>query len=78
MLFNCGYVVTATDNVRDYWPGACSNRHWTVIDDDITRTRLRSSFDFITCISTLEHIQDPDAAVGYTFALLNPGEYSLS
>jgi hypothetical protein len=28
----CGFVVTAIDNVRDYWDHGMVNRHWTVLD----------------------------------------------
>jgi len=73
LIRNCGCIVTATDNVRDYWPSGMTNRHYWVIDDDITKTRLRSKFDMITCISVLEHIERADDAVRNMVALLNPG-----
>lgn len=73
LMRNCGFLVTASDNVRDYWPSGMVNRHYHVIDDDITRTRFTSKFDFITCVSVLEHIQSPDAAVKNMFALLPAG-----
>lgn len=73
LMRNCGFLVTATDNIRDYWPNGMSNRHYYVIDDDITRTRLSAKFDFITCISVLEHIERSDQAVAGMFSLLNPG-----
>ena len=34
LMRNCGYLVTATDNVRDYWSSGMLNRHYHVIDDD--------------------------------------------
>lgn len=72
MMRNCGFLVTATDNVRDYWPAGMINRHYHVIDDDITSTRIQEKFDLITCISVLEHIEKFDAAVRNMFSLLNP------
>lgn len=73
MMRNCGFLVTAIDNVRDYWPSGMTNRHYHVIDDDITNTRIEDKFDFITCISVLEHIERADDAVRNMFSLLNPG-----
>jgi len=70
LMRNCGFLVTATDNVRDYWPSGMSNRHYHVIDDDITDTRLSDTFDLITCISVLEHIQKPDDAICNMFSLV--------
>lgn len=67
----CGSLVTATDNVRDYWPRGMANRHYHVVDDDITDTRLEGPFDMVTCISVLEHIDDSDAAVRNMFSLLD-------
>jgi len=72
LMHNCGCLVTAPDNVRDYWPSGMLNRHYHVIDDDITATRLSQTFDLITCISVLEHIQKPDDAIRNMFSLLRP------
>ncbi len=77
LLRNCGCLVTAIDNVRDYWPSGMLNRHYHVIDDDITATRLSDTFDLITCISVLEHIQEPDDAVRNMFSLLKPGGHLI-
>ena len=73
VLATCGFAVTAIDNVTDYWPGGMFNRHTHVIDDDIVKTSLNEQFDFITCISVLEHIEDCNAAVRNMFHLLTPG-----
>jgi SAM-dependent methyltransferase len=73
LMRNCGPVVTATDNVKDYWPRGMVNRHYHVVDDDIRRTRLRENFDMVTCISTLEHIVPADDAVQSMLARLRPG-----
>ena len=40
----CGFVVTATDNGRDYWPHGLLNRHFYILDDDITATKLKQQF----------------------------------
>jgi 2-polyprenyl-3-methyl-5-hydroxy-6-metoxy-1,4-benzoquinol methylase len=72
LLRNCGFLVTATDNVRDYWPSGMRNRHYHIIDDDITATRLTDTFDLITCVSVLEHIENSDDAVRNMFSLLKP------
>ena len=53
------------------------NRHFFVIDDDITKTNLTQSFDLITCISVLEHIQTPDDAVHNMFSLLKPNGHLI-
>lgn len=74
LLKTCGCVVTAIDNIHDYWPDGMVNRHFHVIHDDITQTRLtENQFDFVTCISVLEHIPNHDAAVRSMFSLLKPG-----
>lgn len=73
LMRQCGFVVTAIDNVRDYWQHGLDNRHYHIVDDDITRPRLDGGFDLVTCISTLEHIRDADAAVRGMFSLLKPG-----
>ena len=77
LMKNCGFIVTAIDNVRDYWPSGMINRHWHVIDDDITNTRLSETFDLITCISVIEHIHNFDDAIRNMFSLLNPKGHLL-
>jgi 2-polyprenyl-3-methyl-5-hydroxy-6-metoxy-1,4-benzoquinol methylase len=73
LMRNCGPIVTAIDNVRDYWDDGMTNRHFHVIDDDITKTGLTGSFDMVTCVSVLEHIHEHDAAVANMLGLLRPG-----
>jgi len=68
LMRNCGNLVTATDNLKDaYWPYGFSNRHYWIIDDDITDTQLQGEWDFVSCISVLEHIDQFDAAVRNLF-----------
>ncbi|MBN1457438.1 MAG: class I SAM-dependent methyltransferase [Sedimentisphaerales bacterium] len=77
LMRKCGFLVTAIDNIHDYWPAGRSNRHYHVINDDITNTNLKDTFDLITCISVLEHIKKPDSAVRNMFSLLNPNGYLI-
>jgi SAM-dependent methyltransferase len=74
LLRNCGYVVTAIDNVRDYWEAGMANRHWTVLDVDILKPgpSFAGKFDAITCISVLEHIPDHRKAMANMVDLLEP------
>lgn len=64
LVRTCGHVVTAIDNVHDYWKGkrGLVNRHWPVQHEDI-REPARQSFDCVLCISVLEHIADPLRAI---------------
>jgi 2-polyprenyl-3-methyl-5-hydroxy-6-metoxy-1,4-benzoquinol methylase len=74
LLRNCGYVVRAIDNVRDYWPSGMVNRHWVVEDVDILRPDgFSEQFDAITCISVIEHIEDHVRAAATMARLLKPG-----
>ena len=76
MLSICGFKVTAMDNITDYWGNSgVSNRHIFILEDDITNTKTNKKFDFISCISTLEHIKDHNKAIDSMFSLLNPNGY---
>lgn len=77
MMRNCGFLVTAIDNVRDYWPSGMINRHYHVIDDDITDTRLSDTFDLVTCVSVIEHIHNFDDAIRNMFSLLKTNGHLL-
>lgn len=70
-------MVTATDNIKGYWPKGMTNWHYHVIQDDIVNTHLARQFDFITCISVLEHIERHQEAVASMFSLLAPGGHLL-
>jgi len=73
LLYSAGMAVTAIDNVKDYWPEGMINRHWPVIDVDITRPNgFDQTFDAITCLSVLEHIPNHQAAVQQMTSRLNP------
>jgi SAM-dependent methyltransferase len=74
LLRNCGFVVTAVDNVHDYWDRGMVNRHWSVLDVDITNPKeFRKQFDAVTCISVMEHIVDHQKAVANMLQMLVPG-----
>jgi SAM-dependent methyltransferase len=74
LLRNCGFVVTAIDNVRDYWADCEINRHWEVLDVDITNPgEFTGSFDAVTCISVIEHVVEHEEAVCNMARMLVPG-----
>jgi len=73
LMRTCGFLVTAIDNIRDYWPSGMVNRHYHVLDDDILAPKIGGPFDFITCVSTLEHIRDHARAMRNMLALLKSG-----
>jgi len=53
------------------------NRHYHVIDNDITDPSLRDKFDLITCVSVLEHIEKYETAVQNMFNFLVPFGYLI-
>ena len=71
LMRNCGAVVTAIDNIKDYWQTGMRNRHYHIIDDDICSPKIDKKFDLITCISVLEHIEEYSKAIASMFKLLN-------
>ena len=73
LMRNCGFLVTAIDNIKDYWHHGMTNRHYHVINDDITRSCLDGPFDLVSCISVLEHIPYHQKAIENIFRLLKPG-----
>lgn len=75
IIRTCGFVVTAVDNIYDYWPEGMFNRHFHVINDDITNTTVTKTFDLIICVSVLEHVQKYEVAINTMFTFLNPGGY---
>lgn len=70
LIRNSGPLVTAIDNIKDYWAEDIVNRHYHVINDDITQTKILDLFDLVTCISVLEHVQEFDKAVKSMSSLL--------
>ena len=77
LISMCGFKTMAIDNITDYWPNGMFNRHFWVVDDDITNTKITEKYDFISCISVLEHIADYENAVSNIFSLLNPGGHAV-
>ena len=75
LMRNCGPIVTAIDNIKDFWPSGMRNRHYFVLDRDITKFKSKEKFDMITCISVLEHIGNFQAAIDNMMDLLNDGGY---
>jgi len=75
LMGNCGFIVTAVDNIKDYWPKGMFNRHYYIVNDDILSPKLQEKFDCITCISVLEHIKDYNLAVKNMLSLLKDGGY---
>jgi SAM-dependent methyltransferase len=73
LLSNCGYHVTATDQMGVYWGGRYFNQHYYVIRDDITRTGMTETFDTVMFLSALQHVADQEAAVAALAALVAPG-----
>lgn len=67
VIANCGIRVLAID--RDM----VQNRHYMVGQLDITQGKIDMKFDLVSCISVLEHVSDPDAAVSNMAQMLNPG-----
>jgi len=77
LMSNCGFHVTAIDNITDYWPVGMSNRHYYVINDDITNSKIIDKFDVVTCISVLEHIVNHKDAIKNMFNLLKPNGHLI-
>lgn len=75
VMQNCGFIVTAIDNFRDYWSKRICNRHFYIIEDDILNPKIDQRFDLITCISVLEHIPESNEAVKSMSNLLTKDGY---
>ncbi|MHC4166252.1 MAG: class I SAM-dependent methyltransferase [Planctomycetota bacterium] len=73
LMANCGFRVTAIDKIKDYWKSGFFNRHYYIINSDITRLNINKQFDFITCISVIEHIPNHKDAFDGMLGLLKPG-----
>jgi len=77
LLSKSGINVTAIDNIYDYWPKGMFNRHFHVINSDITKVELNQKFDVITCISVLEHINKFDDAINTMITYLKPNGHLI-
>lgn len=76
LLRTCGFKVTAIDKVKGYWSDYW-NRHFKIINDDITNPKTDDTFQFITCLSVLEHIPNHKSAIANMYKLLESGGYLL-
>lgn len=76
LLSTCGYDVTAIDKMDGYW-SRYFNRHFRVINDDITQPKSKERYQFITCMSVLEHIPNHRIAISNIHDLLDPGGYLI-
>ncbi len=76
LLSNCGFDVTAIDKIDGYW-NSFFNRHYKIINDDITNPKLTTKFQFATCLSVLEHILDHISAIKNIHDLLEEGGYLI-
>jgi 2-polyprenyl-3-methyl-5-hydroxy-6-metoxy-1,4-benzoquinol methylase len=72
VISNCGYHVTAIDEMRGYWSGGIVNHHFYVKRDDVLAPKVNAKFGIITCLSTLEHIPNHTRAVVSMAKLLKP------
>jgi hypothetical protein len=77
LIRTCGFVVTAIDNVRDYWPSGMINRHWEVEDRDVRSARPTAEYDVVLCISVLEHIRETLDAIRGLHAYTRPGGHVI-
>jgi len=55
LLSTCGFKVKAIDKMGNYWD-SFFNRHYKIDNEDITDPKTKQKFQFITCLSVLEHI----------------------
>ena len=70
ILSTCGYDIKAIDKIDGYW-SSYFNRHYKIINDDITNPILKETFQFATCLSVLEHIPNHLAAMKNMHKLLD-------
>ena len=72
VLSHCGYTVDAIDSM-----GGIRNPYYYITPHDISISPPEGLYDFISCISTLEHIPEAGRAVENILAALNPGGYAV-
>ena len=83
LLSYCGYKVTALDNMlqswNEYWNDRPpTNRHFRIENSSIEYPKyIPSGFDAITCISTLEHIEQYELALQNMAWLLRRGGHLI-
>jgi len=72
LMSSVRFEVDAIDNKGSYWKAGMFNRHFKVDQQDILNHTIKRHYDFITCVSTLEHILSHGMAVRNMLDLLNP------
>jgi len=72
IMSSARFEVDAIDEYGDYWKGGLFNRHFKVDKQDILNHTIKRHYDFITCVSTIEHILDHKTAIKNMVGLLNP------
>ncbi len=77
LISNCGIQVTAIDNIKEYWPDGMNNKHYFILNDNICHPEITQQFDFITCISVIEHIPEHEMAIRSMASLLRSGGYLI-
>jgi len=77
LVSNCGIKVTAIDKMKGYWKGSFFNRHFRIENGDVTEPKLDKQFDFVTCISVLEHIPEHKKAVHGMISLIKKGGHLI-
>ncbi len=76
LLSTCGFDVTAIDKMEGYW-SSYFNRHYKIVNDDITNPKLKEKFQFATCLSVLEHIPDHQSAIVNIHSLIEKNGYLI-
>ena len=76
ILWNCGFQVMAIDKIDGYW-NSFFNRHYKIVIDDITDPKTTEKFQFVTCLSVLEHIPDHRLAMINMHKLLEKDGYLI-
>jgi len=76
ILSTCGFEVMAIDKIEGYWR-SYFNRHYKIMNDDITNPKTEEKFQFVTCISVLEHIPNHRAAIINIHKLLEKEGYLI-
>lgn len=76
ILSTCGFDVKAIDKQDGYW-NSYFNRHYRIVNDDITNSKMNEKYQFATCLSVLEHIPDHRAAMVNTHNLLEKDGYLI-
>ena len=76
LLSTCGFKVKAIDKIEGYW-NSYFNRHYKIVNDDITNPSTKAKFQFATCLSVLEHIPDHRSALTSIHQLLESNGYLI-